>query len=57
MKDPDHRDLMFAELLAEVRALRAEVALLRELFDEFFSAFLNSKFQFGQPDDRWRRRR
>jgi len=57
VKDPDHRDLMFAELLAEVRALRAEVALLRELFDEFFSAFLNSKFQFGQPDDRWRRRR
>ena len=43
-------------VLAELRAVRLELAALRKLFDTFAGVFLNSKFPFGQPVDRWRRR-
>ena len=45
------------EALAELRAIRAELAALRRLFDAFAGAFLNAKFRFGKPTDRWTRPR
>ena len=44
------------ELLAELRATRRELAILRRLFDEFAGAFLNARFPFGKPADRWGQR-
>ena len=44
------------ELLAELRAIRREQTTLRRLFDEFAGTFLNARFQFGKPTDRWARR-
>jgi hypothetical protein len=41
--------------LDELKAIRRELAALRRLFDEFSGAFLNAKFPFGKPADRWRR--
>jgi len=43
-------------LLAELRAMRAELGALRRLFDQFAGAFLNAKFPYGKPTDRWARR-
>ncbi len=48
--DDHHR-----ELLEEMRALRREHTAFRKLFDEFCRAFLNARFPYGKPDDRWRR--
>jgi hypothetical protein len=41
---------------AELAANRAETAALRKLFDHFAGTFLNAKFPFGRPTDRWARR-
>lgn len=41
---------------AELREIRRELAILRRLFDQFAGAFLNAKFPYGKPGDRWRRR-
>ena len=30
---------------------------MRRLLDEFFGSFLNAKFPYGKPTDRWPRRR
>jgi hypothetical protein len=43
------------EALAELRAIRLELAALRRIIDAFAGAFLNAKFQYGKPTDRWRR--
>jgi hypothetical protein len=43
-------------LLEEIRALRHEHAELRRLLDHFFGVFLNAKFPYGRPVDRWWRR-
>jgi hypothetical protein len=40
----------------EIRALRRELVAFRRIFDEFANVFLNTRFPFGQPVDRWRRR-
>lgn len=40
----------------ELLAIRQEVAELRRLFDAFAGAFLNAKFPYGKPTDRWPRR-
>jgi hypothetical protein len=45
-----------AQLLEELRATRAEISALRKLFDHFAGTFLNAKFPFGKPTDRWARR-
>jgi hypothetical protein len=43
-------------LLEELRAVRRELAAQRRLWDEFMGTFLNSKFPYGRPVDRWRPR-
>ena len=50
------QDSTRAEVLRELRAIRAELTAIRKLFDHFAGALLNAKFQYGQPFDRWRRR-
>jgi hypothetical protein len=45
------------EALEELRALRRELSALRRLFDEFAGSYLNAKFPFGKPHDRWGVRR
>ncbi|PYR45625.1 MAG: hypothetical protein DMF89_24525 [Acidobacteria bacterium] len=45
------------EVIAELRALRAEVHGLCERFDRFAAAYLAAKFPFGRPTDEWARRR
>ena len=52
-KPPDKQ----SELLAELKAIRREQSAIRRLLDEFCGAYLNAKFPFGVPVDRWRRRR
>jgi hypothetical protein len=44
-----------SELLEEMRAIRREQAALRRLLDSAIGVFLNSKFPYGRPVDRWRR--
>jgi hypothetical protein len=41
---------------AELAAHRAETTALRKLFDHFAGTFLNAKFPYGKPEDRWSRR-
>lgn len=41
---------------AELRLIRIELMALRKLFDAFAGAFLNTRFPYGQPTDRWGRR-
>jgi len=41
-------------VLAELRAIRAEQAQLRRIFDHFCDVFLNARFPYGKPTDRWR---
>jgi hypothetical protein len=43
-------------VLRELRALRQEHTALRRLFDEFAGAYLNARFPYGRPTDRWPRR-
>jgi hypothetical protein len=52
LPQPDSR----REALEELRAIRRELAALRKLFDHFAGIFLNAKFQYGKPTDRWARR-
>jgi hypothetical protein len=44
------------EALEELHAIRVELAALRRLFDHFAGTFLNAKFPYGKPVDRWSRR-
>ena len=51
------------KLLDEIRALRLEQATtnrglraLYQAFDEFARVYLESRFRFGKPADRWGRR-
>ena len=46
-----------AQALAELRAIREELVALRKLFDEFAGVFLNARFPYGKPTDRWERPR
>jgi hypothetical protein len=39
-----------------LRAIRAEQAQLRRIFDHFADVLLNAKFPFGKATDRWARR-
>jgi len=50
-RSPRQRD----ETNEELRALRREIIALRKTFDEFAGTFLNAKFPYGKPSDRWRR--
>jgi hypothetical protein len=43
-------------ILAELRAIVAELRAIRTLVDRFATAYLNSKFPFGRATDRWARR-
>ena len=51
-QDTSRRD----QALDELRAIRAELRAMRELFDEFARVYLNARF-CGQGADRWSRRR
>jgi hypothetical protein len=42
---------------AVLRRILEELRALRALIDEFAGSYLNAKFPYGEPDDRWRRRR
>ena len=44
------------QLLRELRANREEIAELKKLFDEFARVFLDARFPYGRPTDRWGRR-
>lgn len=41
----------------ELEMIRAELAGLRERFDDFAAVYLAAKFPYGKPIDRWRTRR
>jgi hypothetical protein len=49
---PHHDD----DTREELRRIRAELSALRKLFDHFAGTFLNAKFPYGKPLDRWGRR-
>jgi hypothetical protein len=40
----------------QVEQLIAALRRLERRFDEFAAAYLNAKFPYGRPVDRWRRR-
>lgn len=44
------------DVLDELRATRRELAALRRLFDEFAGVYINARFPYGKPTDRWARR-
>jgi hypothetical protein len=44
------------ELLTEVRAIRSQQEKLTRLLSEFAGSFLNARFPYGKPADRWPRR-
>lgn len=44
------------QILVELRQIRREQTTLRRLIDEGIGAFLNGKFPYGKPVDRWARR-
>lgn len=51
-RPPDLRELTLAEMQEQTRILKA---LLR-LLDEATGAYLNARFPYGNPSDRWPRR-
>ena len=51
-RPPDKDDIT----LEELRRIRKELSTLRQLFDHFAGTFLNAKFPYGKPVDRWGRR-
>ena len=59
MRDDEHklsRTHADSNTLEELRQIRAELAALRRLFDHFAGIFLNARFPYGKPVDRWSRR-
>ena len=42
---------------ATIADLLREVAAMRRQLDEFFGVYLNARFPYGKPSDRWARRR
>lgn len=44
------------ELLLELRAIRRNQDTFLRLFDDFVGTFLNARFPYGKPTDRWPRR-
>jgi hypothetical protein len=44
------------ELMAELRAIRDEQVSLCRLFDQFAGSYLNARFPYGKPTDRWPQR-
>jgi hypothetical protein len=44
------------ELADELRRIRLAIERLDQHFDEFAGVFLNAKFPYGKPTDRWARR-
>jgi hypothetical protein len=45
-----------AEILDTLRAILVEQRRFNNLVDEFAGVFLNAKFPYGRPTDRWWRR-
>jgi hypothetical protein len=43
-------------MLTELHALRRDVAGLTQRLDEFARVYLEARFPYGKPVDRWRRR-
>ncbi len=46
-----------ALLIEQVSANTAAIEQLGRRFDEFAGAYLNARFPYGRPTDRWARRR
>ena len=40
----------------DLRRICRELAAIRQLFDHFAGTYLNAKFPYGRPTDRWGRR-
>ena len=55
-RGPNYQQPPGNKTVDEIRALRRELSALRRLFDEFAGSYLNAKFPFGRPHDRWRAR-
>lgn len=45
-----------AALLRRLDQLERRLERADRRFDEFAAAYLNARFPYGQPDDRWKRR-
>lgn len=41
---------------AQLRKIAASLERLERRFDEFARVYLNARFPYGKPEDRWRRR-
>jgi hypothetical protein len=44
------------QILDGLKQILRELRTQRRLFDEFAGAFLNARFSYGKPTDRWRPR-
>jgi|tagenome__1003787_1003787.scaffolds.fasta_scaffold15879414_2 hypothetical protein len=42
--------------LIQLTRIAARLERLERRLDEFFTVFLNARFPYGKPTDRWRRR-
>jgi hypothetical protein len=51
---PDHREQQ-ARSDERVERLITAVERMERRLNEFFGAYLNAKFPYGKPTDRWRR--
>jgi hypothetical protein len=50
-----HREQRYQELLEVQRATLQAVERLGQMFDEFADVYLNARFRYGKPTDRWSR--
>ena len=55
--DGKRRDAALARLEATLSRLESAVVRLDRRLDDFCDVYLNSKFPYGRPADRWGRRR
>lgn len=51
---PNNGAPAIADLVAILARLERRLARLERLVDEGIGAFLNAKFPYGKPTDRWR---
>jgi hypothetical protein len=50
------KDKQLEQQLEQIERLIRVIERLEERFDQFAGAFLNARFPYGKPVDRWRRR-
>ena len=52
----DNQQTQNSTALRELQAIRQELTALRHLLDHFAATFLNARFPYGKPLDKWRSR-